>query len=90
MQWITTDWWQKYVKKEIGLADKINRRLDEESKQGRVVKPGAVLVAMIFNGLGFTNRRLYLTRQFFEDKPIELLLGEGIKASDLTDYTNCS
>jgi len=74
--------------KEIGLADKINQRLfDEETHQGRVVKPGTAVVAMILNGLGFTNRRLYLTYQFFEGKPVERLLGEGIKASDLTDYT---
>jgi transposase len=74
--------------KEIGLLDKINKRLfNEETNQGRVVKPGAAVVAMILNGLGFTNRRLYLTHQFFEGKPIDRLLGEGIKASDLTDYT---
>ncbi len=41
------------------------------------------LVAMLLNGLGFTNRRLYLTSQFFESKPTEVLLGEDIKASDI-------
>lgn len=38
-------------------------------------------------GLGFTNRRLYLTHQFFQTKPVEHLLGIKIKAEDLTDYT---
>ena len=42
---------------------------------------------MILNGLGFTNRRLYLTHQFFENKPIEILLDEAIQASDISDYT---
>jgi hypothetical protein len=34
-----------------------------------VVSAGKAAVAMILNGLGFTNRRLYLTPQFFESKP---------------------
>jgi hypothetical protein len=42
---------------------------------------------MILNGLGFTNRRLYLTHQFFVSKPIDQLLGVGLKAEDITDYT---
>lgn len=74
--------------KDIKLADKINDRLfSTEKQEGRVVKPGTSVVAMILNGLGFTNRRLYLTHQFFEGKPVELLLGEKINASDLTDST---
>lgn len=41
---------------------------------------------MVLNGLGFTNRRLYLVPRFFENKPIERLLGrEDIKAGDLND-----
>jgi transposase len=40
---------------------------------------------MILNGLGFTGRRLYLTPQFFEGKPLERLLGEGILAKHLND-----
>lgn len=74
--------------KELGIADKINARLfDESQSKGRVVKPGQAIVAMILNGLGFTNRRLYLTSQFFEGKPVDRLLGAEIKASDLSDYT---
>ena len=43
--------------------------------------------AMILNGLGFANRTLYLMPHFFKDKPIERLLGEGIKAEHLNDDT---
>ena len=71
---------------ELGLAEKINARLGPCSSS-RVVSTGTAVVAMILNGLGFTNRRLYLTHQFFEDKPVEKLLGEGLKASDITDHT---
>ena len=74
--------------KELGIADKINEKLYKEASQkDRVVKPGQAVVAMILNGLGFTNRRLYLTHQFFEGKPVERLLDAPIQSSDLTDYT---
>ena len=68
---------------------KIVERIDEKFQidPQRKVSPGQAVVAMILNGLGFTNRRLYLTPQFFASKPIERLLGEGIGAEDLTDYT---
>ncbi|MCW5588442.1 MAG: DUF4277 domain-containing protein [Legionellales bacterium] len=53
---------------------KIAQRIDEKLFDGdpcQVVSPGQAVVAMILNGLGFTNRRLYLTSQFFERKPVE-------------------
>jgi transposase len=71
---------------ELGIAEKINARLGPCSSS-RIVSAGIAVVAMILNGLGFTNRRLYLTHQFFDDKPVEKLLGEGLKASDITDHT---
>src|SRR5512146_2539358 len=40
---------------------------------------------MILNGLGFSNRQLYLVPQFFADKPVERLLGPGITPADLND-----
>lgn len=72
--------------KDLGIAEKINKRIGN-SDERRVVSTGKAAVAMILNGLGFTNRRLYLTHQFFETKPVEILLDELIKASDITDYT---
>jgi len=35
---------------------------------------------MILNGLGFSNRALYLTPRFFVNKPLEALLRPGVKA----------
>jgi transposase len=43
-------------------------------------------MAMIINGLGFTNRTLYLAHRFFESKPIERLLGVNLQATDITDH----
>ena len=51
----------------------------------QVVSNGKALEAMILNGLGFVNKRLYLIPNFFEDKPLDLLLGQGIEASHLND-----
>ncbi len=49
------------------------------------ISHGKVVCALILNGLGFIERRLYMVSRFFENKPIERLVGEGIKASDLND-----
>lgn len=71
---------------DLKLSEKIDALLPKADDK-RVVSAGQSAVAMILNGLGFTNRRLYLTHQFFENKPVERLLNANIKASDLTDYT---
>ena len=71
---------------DLGIADKINSALGPKHPY-RVVSAGTSVVAMILNGLGFTNRRLYLTPQFFENKPVARLLGDDIEAASLTDDT---
>ena len=70
--------------RQIGLADLIDESCPGDSPE-QVVSNGKALEAMILNGLGFVNKRLYLIPQFFEDKPLDLLLGEGIEASHLND-----
>ena len=44
-----------------------------------------VIKAMVLNGLGYIGQRLYLFSKFYEKLPIERLLGEGVKATDLND-----
>jgi transposase len=68
---------------EIGLAE----FLDVQAAGSRQkISVGTATVAMVLNGLGFSNRRLYLVPQFFENKPLERLLGvSGIEATDLND-----
>jgi len=70
------------VCKEIGLAQWLDALAPS---QQRVVSYGTATVAMILNGLGFSNRQLYLVPQFFENKPVEHLLGKGITADLLND-----
>src|SRR5258708_8237116 len=52
---------------------------------GRKVSVGQAIQAMVLNGLGFVNRPLYLTPEFYANKPVEVLIGTGIRAEDLND-----
>jgi len=74
------------VSRDLGIADKINRRIGSKDPR-RKIQPGLAVVAMIINGLGFTNRRLYLTPQFFQSKAIEFLFEEQVCAADFDDHT---
>ncbi len=65
------------VCREVGIAEWLDKRGGENR---RSVSVGTATVAMILNGLGFSNRQLYLVPQFFANKPVEHLLGEGITA----------
>ena len=68
--------------REIGLAEYLDALAGPSQQQ---VSVGTATVAMILNGLGFSNRRLYLVAQFFATKPVEHLLGPGITAEQLHD-----
>jgi transposase len=68
--------------REIGLAEYLDALAGPRQQQ---VSVGTATVAMILNGLGFSNRRLYLVSQFFATKPVEHLLGPGITAEMLHD-----
>ena len=70
------------VCREIGIAEYLDRL--DTSYHARV-SVGTATVAMILNGLGFSNRRLYLVPQFFAKKPVETLLGPGSTAEELND-----
>ncbi len=65
------------VCREAGIAGWIDKQVGESRRD---VSVGTAVVAMILNGLGFANRQLYLVPQFFANKPVEHLLGEGITA----------
>ena len=43
--------------------------------------------AIILNGLGFIDDRLYLFPKFLENKPVAKLLGENLQASNFNDDT---
>lgn len=72
------------VVEDLGLVELINKHIKDEDKR-RIVSPGHAVKAMIINGLGFLNKRLYMVTRFFKDKPTEKLIAEGIKAEHLND-----
>lgn len=66
----------------IGLIETIDEQIGERERK---VSVGQAVQAMVLNGLGFVGRPLYLTPEFFANKPIDVLIGAGIKAADLND-----
>ena len=64
--------------KDLGLIRMIDARLlpDEQAE----ITPGEAVAGMILNGLGFANRPLSLTPQFFANKPLDLLFRAGVEA----------
>jgi transposase len=74
------------VIKKIGLIEKIEQKLIKKSNNQKI-SHGQSAAGMILNGLGFTQRRLYLVSSFFNNKPVDKYLGDGVKASDLSDDT---
>jgi transposase len=70
------------VCREIGVANWLDA---QDPGHRQYVSVGTATVALVLNGLGFSNRRLYLVPQFFADKPVEHLLGPAIMAEDLND-----
>lgn len=68
----------------LGIGTLLNKLIPTKSED-RIVDTGTCVKALILNGLGFFERRLYLVSHFFEDKPIAQLLGSDIEASMLND-----
>jgi transposase len=69
---------------ELGIVEWIDRVLPKHQEK-QIVSYGQAVKAMILNGLRFNQRTLYLTPLFFEDKPIEQLIGQGIESRHLND-----
>lgn len=68
--------------KRIGLVERIDTLLDCETE----VSPGRMVLAMILDALSGRSP-LFRLQEFYEDKDIELLLGEPIPLSKLNDDT---
>jgi transposase len=66
------------VMNNLGLPGMIDARLVPDEHEE--ITPGEAVAGMIINGLGFSNRPLSLTPQFFANKPLDLLFREGVRA----------
>jgi len=73
------------VFKDLGLVEKLDQRLPRYDIR-RIVSNGHAILAMVLNGLGFSNRRLYLMPQFLENKPVDLLISPNLKPKHFDDH----
>ena len=69
--------------REIKLVETIDTLIPKEGKH--FISHGQAVLGMVLNGLGFHSRTLHMFSHFFEHKPIEHLIGEGVKAEHFND-----
>jgi transposase len=69
---------------EIGLIEQIDRLVPKRSGP---ISVGQAVQAMVINALGFVSRPLYLSPEFFQNKPVDLLIGEAIEAEQLNSFS---
>ena len=63
---------------QLDLIGMIDGLLPTPSK--RKVSCGQAAQAMVLNALGLTGRALYLMPEYMKNKPVDILIGEGLKA----------
>ena len=66
------------VIKDLGIIAMIDARVPPHDQEE--ITTGEAIAGMIVNGLGFANRPLSLTPQFFANKPLDLLFRPGVRA----------
>ena len=67
------------VIEDLKIVSLLDQYLPQDDKQE--ITPGEAVKGMIMNGLGFANRPLSLSPQFFTNLPLEHLFREGVQAS---------
>jgi len=72
------------VIKELGLIEKIDARIVPDADEA--ITTGEAVAGMILNGLGFSQRPLSLTPQFFVNKPLDRLFREGVRADHFNRF----
>jgi transposase len=69
---------------EIGISRIIDDACGQQAKNKNITF-GQCVKCMILNGLGFVGRTLYLYSEYFEDKPVDHLLGVKIEPEQIDD-----
>lgn len=72
------------VSQEVGLISEIDRIIGSVERK---VSCGQAVQAMVLNALGFSGRALYLMPGYLHNKPVDLLIGSGLRAEDFNDDT---
>lgn len=73
------------VIKDVGLISKIDERIPISKEKGAKLTIGQRVAAMILNGLGFMDDRLYMFPKFLENKPICRLFDDNVCSADFND-----
>lgn len=66
------------VIKDLGIIEMIDARLGLHEQEE--ITAGEAVAGMVLNGLGFSDRPMTLTPQFFTNKPLDLLFRPGVRA----------
>lgn len=72
------------IMRDLKLIETTDKLLNASSQNN--VTPGEAVAAMILNGLGFTSRPTTLTPQFFNTKPLDILIRSGLSEDDLNRH----
>ena len=72
------------VIKDLGIIEMIDARIQPDDQED--ITTGEAVAGMILNGLGFSDRPLSLTPQFFANKPVALLFREGVSAEHFNRF----
>jgi len=72
------------VIKDLGLIEMIDARLGRDDQED--ITTGEATAGMILNGLGFSDRPMSLTPQFFANKPVGLLFRDGVSAEHFNRF----
>jgi transposase len=68
----------------LGLIEQVDQRVKVSDRK---VSCGQAFQALALNSLGFTSRARYLMPVYLKNRPVEILVGEGLNAADLNDDT---
>lgn len=72
------------VIQDLGLVEFIDNRIPSDPREG--ISCGEAVAGMIINGLGFSDRPLTLTPQFFENKALSKLFRPGVNADHFNRF----
>jgi transposase len=70
---------------ELGISEVLDEKIPKNRQHK--VSHSTIVKAIVLNGLGYTERRLYLFPSYFKNLPTERLLGRGILPEDINEDT---
>ena len=72
------------VIKDLGLVELIDQRINKDVRED--ISTGEAVAGMIINGLGFSDRPISLTPQFFENKALEKLFRPAVSCEHFNRF----